>query len=98
MLQYDTFTTGEAPLENFTGEKLEEFGLCGVEVVDLKLLKTSNGEEAGDVFEAFEISPVEAKLGEVRTLAEVLEQGLAGKPVFRVEFKPDGADGQTARS
>ena len=46
----------------------------------------------------FEISPVEAKLGEVRTLAEVLEQGLARKPVFRVEFKPDGADGQTARS
>ena len=70
-------------LENFTGEHLQEFGLGGDEVVDLKLPRTSDGEKAGDVFEVSEISPVEAKLSEVRTLAEALEQSLAGKPVFR---------------
>ena len=41
----------------FTGEQLQEFGLGGVEVVDLKLPRTSVGEKAGDGFEVSRVQP-----------------------------------------
>ena len=78
------------PQRNITVEDFQELCLSSGEVVDVKPLKASDRDKAREaIFKASRISPVEPKLPEVHTLAQVLQPSPGGKPLFRLELQPN---------